>query len=377
MQSGTFLYEDLDALLFDNFKQFLESPDVISSAVPCHSTDAQLKLDQLVFSNCSKIIGSRKEEYMSTLPILHKSHSPVAQNNHTLLLLGFLNVYPVFCSLRDGIFPKSFNRIAIVESSPVDLCLALNLFDFTEFIELCRQYGIALDLMVDETYSALETRIAKYFISEHPLSLLGTCILSTPKPSPSLMKLSSWLHAPDGLRPQVEAMLGFPADEINQFFQSFWSALTFPNMSLLTCSDPGTHTICVIASGPSLDDHIDWLKSNADNLYILAAGSSFLSLLTAGVKPNGVVLLERNDDVYLELSKLALDNFNFDGIDLFASSTLDPRVLSFFDDIYQFHRPQSLTSNLYLDERSAFLPQAGPHVVNAAVEVSMSLVLRI
>ena len=168
-------------------------------------------------------------------------------------------------------------------------------------------------------------------------------------------------------------MLGFPADEINQFFQSFWSALTFPNMSLLTCSDPGTHTICVIASGPSLDDHIDWLKSNADNLYILAAGSSFLSLLTAGVKPNGVVLLERNDDVYLELSKLALDNFNFDGIDLFASSTLDPRVLSFFDDIYQFHRPQSLTSNLYLDERSAFLPQAGPHVVNAAVEVSMFL----
>ena len=72
MQSGTFLYEDLDALLFDNFKQFLESPDVISSAVPCHSTDAQLKLDQLVFSNCSKIIGSRKEEYilLSIVPIL-------------------------------------------------------------------------------------------------------------------------------------------------------------------------------------------------------------------------------------------------------------------------------------------------------------------
>ena len=79
----------------------------------------------------------------------------------------------------------SLNLLIVLQllSLPVDLCLALNLFDFTEFIELCRQYGIALDLMVDETYSALETRIAKYFISEHPLSLLGTCILSTPKPS--------------------------------------------------------------------------------------------------------------------------------------------------------------------------------------------------
>ena len=44
-----------------------------------------------------------------------------------------------------------------------------------------------------------------------------------------------------------------------------------------------------------------------------------------------------------------------------------------FSTVVFFHRPQSLASKLYPDEQSSYLPQAGPHVVNAALEVASYL----
>ena len=371
--NNSVMYEDIEGLFADNFKNFIESPDAFSSTFTPHNFDENVSLEENVRFNCENIIGSLVETYTVSLPILHNKYAPTSQSYHTLLVLGSLNLLSLIDSLKENIFPTCFTRIAIIESSAVDFSLAFDLIDFIEFIQLCKARNIGLDLIVDDDYEVLRTRMLKYFISDHPLSLLGACVLSSPKLNPELFRLSSWFHAPHGLSTHVEAMTGIPVDDLNQLFQSLWTSLTVPDIRLLEPSKTIDKTVCLTASGPSLDSHIEWLKENQSSLYIIASGSSLLTLLSSGIQPNAVVLLERNAEVYIELLQLSLDFCSFENIDLFASSTLDSRIYALFNDVYQFHRPQSLPSNLFSEEKYAFLPQAGPHVVNAAIEIAIQI----
>ncbi len=65
--------------------------------------------------------------------------------------------------------------------------------------------------------------------------------------------------------------------------------------------------IAVVASGPSLDNDLDWLAQNQDNLIIFAAHSAVKTLLHHGIRPDFQCSLDTELDEAL-LDKLALDS---------------------------------------------------------------------
>ena len=126
----------------------------------------------------------------------------------------------------------------------------MSIIDFQKFIELCRKYNIGIELIVDDDIVNIALGF-KTLIADHPLALLGSIVLTTPTPSPVLHELSSWIHSPDGLKPQVEAMLGFPVDDLNQSISIIMVSISLPNSYLLSDSSETNLTICLTASGPS------------------------------------------------------------------------------------------------------------------------------
>ena len=64
--------------------------------------------------------------------------------------------------------------------------------------------------------------------------------------------------------------------------------------------DPHEFGAILTASGPSLDQYLDLIKSYQQKVPIVCAGSSFSSVLKAGINPSAVVLLEMSSSVYYD-----------------------------------------------------------------------------
>ena len=168
--------------------------------------------------------------------------------------------------------------------------------------------------------------------------------------------------------------MGFATDDFNQTQQVLWNALTNKGMKVLSPGCLASDTpIVLVASGPSLTDQMPWLLKHSSKLNIVAAGSALGSLLRAGVTPSAVVFLERSAETYTDLCDLLVEGFNFNGIDLIVSSTIDPRLPKLFNNVYFFHRPASASAGLFPDDASAVLRISGPHVINAALEAVLTL----
>ena len=137
--------------------------------------------------------------------------------------------------------------------------------------------------------------------------------------------------------------------------------------------DPHEFGAILTASGPSLDQYLDLIKSYQQKVPIVCAGSSFSSVLKAGINPSAVVLLEMSSSVYYDLLDLIAEGFDLSQIYAFVSATVDPRIHSLFKGTIIFHRPLSSSACLFDDSYSSQLPQAGPQAVNAALEVLVHL----
>ncbi|GLC87825.1 motility associated factor glycosyltransferase family protein [Lysinibacillus piscis] len=62
---------------------------------------------------------------------------------------------------------------------------------------------------------------------------------------------------------------------------------------------------CLVASGPSLKDTVEWLKEQQKELYILCVGSALNFLLNHGVVPNAVIISDPKDNIYYQVNHTA------------------------------------------------------------------------
>ena len=264
--------------------------------------------------------------------------------------------------------------ITIVENDPSQLAAAMSLFDFEKFVQTCKKQNINLVLHVDSNAPALKDRLYAQFSNDNPTVLYGWQLFRSPVLSPALMQIHSWLHAPEGAAQPALAVVGFATDEINQTQQALWNALSQKRMKILSSSAlQSSDPVVLVASGPSLNEHIEWISHNRQGLNLVASGSSLGVLLKANIKPDAVVFLERGSIVYSDLCDILAEGYSLEGITSIVSSTIDPRVPALFDSAVFFHRPVSAATCLFPHDEQAVLPVAGPHVVNAAFEVLLTL----
>ena len=326
----------------------------------------------------SEIVDQHYEVLLDHLPAIPHDHlgekliskRPPYRN---LVVFGSLMLVPLLSFLRNQ-KSSPWVSITLVEDDMSQFAATLSLVFLSDLVDVCKHLSVRLTLHVDSLKDNLQDRLYTQVGCVDPTVLYGWQTLRSPLLSPALMEIHSWLHAPEGAAQHVLGLLGFSTDEINQTQQAVWNSLAQADFHIVS---PGfienNLPVVLVASGPSLNDQLDWLRQYQSSLNIVSAGSALGSLLRYGIQPTAAVFLERGSQVYDDLSDLLAENFSLKNITVLASSTIDPRVPVFFKRAVFFHRPVAAATKLFPDDDIATLPVAGPHVINAALEALLVL----
>lgn len=139
--------------------------------------------------------------------------------------------------------------------------------------------------------------------------------------------------------------------------------------------------VFLVASGPSLDNDLAYIKQWRDHAIIISGGSSLEPLLSEGIIPDYHVELENVVQVYdmclhmLETYPNLFPEKRFTGIKLIASVTLNPRVTPLFDEVYFFFR-DSVSSTKSFGDDVKIMSAVGPSIANTIVAVAARIGLR-
>ena len=268
---------------------------------------------------------------------------------------------------------QTVNNIILVESSCQNFTSSLQYFDFSRLLHLFKAHKISFELIIDEVYVNLVEKAYQYISSANPFLLYSLCVVKQNLLCPSLIQFEDWILSQTGIGYRFVASLGFSTDEINQCENAFSSYFTYSLQGINNCSLDHSRLTVVTGSGPSLDEHLDWLHRYSESINIFCAGSSVKSLLCNQIVPNYLVIHERDPIVYDYLCDLITEFPALNEVTLLASDTVDTRIFGLFGNKYIFQRPKSAVSPLYYENRPHVLPIGGPESVNACFECALSL----
>ncbi|WP_119393893.1 motility associated factor glycosyltransferase family protein [Salinibius halmophilus] len=85
---------------------------------------------------------------------------------------------------------------------------------------------------------------------------------------------------------------GYYDDDINQINQFFHNARQSPRILRANAVKPTDRWAIICGNGPSLDDAAEFIRSNRDKLFVVAACSALHTLVNHGIKPDLAVSLE-------------------------------------------------------------------------------------
>lgn len=134
--------------------------------------------------------------------------------------------------------------------------------------------------------------------------------------------------------------------------------------------------VFVVANGPSLDEHIQFLKENAAKTIVVSCGTAIASLAKAQIKPDFHIEMERNSNIKEWLEHGTTADFR-KGVTLLCLNTVAPGVLDLFDDYCIAKKPNDIGGHL-IDaalDGAAIEPLAlcNPTVANAGLSFSLAM----
>ena len=293
---------------------------------------------------------------------------------------GFLMVFGLGLGhhlppLVDGL---DVDWIVVLESIDEFALHSMSVIDWTALFEACDRKGAKLSLVLGETPGQLCRESQEIIDVQGELSIDGSYYYR---------HYPSWAldHAFEDIVNNVPLKMiqrGYYEDERKML----WNAIA--NLHKYDCQMvPGSFQIPVgppaflVASGPSVDHDIEYIKRWRDHVIVFSGGSSLQILLAHGIIPDYHVELENVVQVWdflqhiLELNQDKFPDGRFTGIKLIASVTLNPRVTPLFDEAYYFFR-DSVSSSICYADKIPLMSAIGPNVANTIVAVGARLGFR-
>lgn len=129
--------------------------------------------------------------------------------------------------------------------------------------------------------------------------------------------------------------------------------------------------VLVIGAGPSLDTHIEFLKSNQKKLCIVSCGSSLITLIKHGIKPDLHVELESCEALITHYQRFVA-HLDLSGIPAVIGADVPSEIIEMFDEVTLFYREPGPPSMLLPKSQRAFRFW-GPTVTNAALSVLITV----
>lgn len=377
LPSGTAL-ANLQSKSITEWKQSIENP--VRFITPEFSfTESRYSDVNHAFSAAIDVDDRPILEYLLRQKSDSAPHEPFAPKP-TYIVFGFLNLISLI-EIIDEL--PDFSSILVIEHSLERIVCALKFFSLDYLLEKIKSRASGFSIVYEEKADSLVAAFQKHILNLSPSVVYNMHLISPVVPSAVLTRFQGWLESPQGGKAIVELLFGNETDEINQLLNCFLNSNNSQDVKYLNTNfnrenadreSKESGSIILTASGPSLDDNISFLKSISSTSTIVAAGSSIGTLLRNGIKPTAVVLLEMASVVYYDILQLVSEGFDLSDIILIGSFSIDPRIKKLFNSFFAFSRP-SVCSTTILDDESgkSLLPQAGPQVANAALEVVLSL----
>ena len=128
----------------------------------------------------------------------------------------------------------------------------------------------------------------------------------------------------------------------------------------------------VIASGPSLDNDLAFLRENAGRAIVISCGTSIRILLRNGIVPDFHMEMENVPAVTDLMNRLAASFALKDSI-LIASSTVDPGVKPHFDRVVFYFRAGLASFALFAPSDETNMPQGLPTVSNLGLSFAQQI----
>ena len=164
---------------------------------------------------------------------------------------------------------------------------------------------------------------------------------------------------------------GFTNDEYNMLYNASQMLTKRPKMF---CKPDYTiaENILVCGSGPSLDQSIDDIRKLSNTHLVIAAASSYGTLMNNNIVPDILCILERGQFLYEDYLKFVTDESSEKTI-LVTSSVCDYKLTKLFKHRIVFFRSSLTPLCIYSTAPSQCLPLDGPQAVNTAVSLAASL----
>lgn len=139
-------------------------------------------------------------------------------------------------------------------------------------------------------------------------------------------------------------------DEINQVNQALNNIRSNKNL-LHTIKDQKISElpVCIIGSGPSLDERISSLRKLSKKAFVISCGSAITSLYQHGIKPDLHIELESDILMTIAYLKTIDDTGYLKRIPLLASVQVNPEIMNYFDKATLFIKQESTIGALPLN----------------------------
>ncbi|MBP5856094.1 DUF115 domain-containing protein [Marivibrio halodurans] len=262
-------------------------------------------------------------------------------------------------------------NLVIVEQFPEFIRHSMETVDWTRWQEILEERGGSMRfILAQDTYQAANDLYI--YVRHHHFGLIdGSYLLLHYQSSftrGALDELVSRL-------PVIAANPGFFEDEIVMLRNGFRNLRRHRHKLLqdrrrLMLTAP----VIVVASGPSVDGAIDFIRENKEKAVLITCGTGLGALLGYGIKPDFHVDTENTPGPLEILSGLS-EKYDLSGITLIACNTVDPGVPALFGENYLYFRDSVSATHFFgRDHRPLFL--AAPTVSNAAVRAMLALGFR-
>lgn len=370
------IYEDIEKEIIDpTMKRFESSRNIRMVQMTSDDTTRD------PYKIASNIIASINFSLLSSLPICDKEYaSNTIPKGRNFICLGSLSLLTV-----DKVIEKTekgnndiINSITLIESEQLNFDILINIIDLEDFVKKCKFLNIGFHMIFKKSSVQLIEHAFDYFADIMPCQLFKLSMLKQDRLSPELIEFDSWIFSESGIGHRYVGSFGFSTDEINQIINSSLNYHQYENYKHIKYGKVlnSDYQAIAIGSGPSLDKHLSWLKANSDKFITYSSASSVRSLLVEKIRPDYLVITERNTIVYDNLEDLREEFPDVGKIKLLCADTVDPRVTSIFEEVIFFQRPRSTVSAIYSLYNESSLPTSGPEAVNGSIEAAFVMGFR-
>lgn len=342
-------------------RSFLENPYIINYNVPLQSGSDSLISRRVFFS----ILHSIKKHESDELALL-----PVSRTGYLIVLgVGLGYHLPILAEELD------LPYIIIVEPVVEFLRHSLHAVDWDKLIRDCDERGTTIRFVCRPTPERMNSAIIE-LIEEYGTAYVDGSYLYTHYPLWSLQEARRRLITQIPLYTMVR---GYFEDE-RKMVQNTVTNLHKCSFRVLQADlRPRVDAPAfLIGAGPSLDEAADFIREWQDRAIIFSSGSSLQACLRHGIIPDFHTELENDPSQYDKMKHMAesrpdlFPDGRFKGITLIASTTLNPRVAPFFEDVIFFFRDSVSSTSSFGRDFSAVYGIA-PTVANTSLATATYL----